>query len=29
VRTAFGGDIIATNAALSGVVRDQLQEDAW
>jgi histidinol-phosphatase len=26
VRTAFGGDVIATNAALAGVVRDQLQE---
>lgn len=26
VRTAFGGDVIATNAALAGVVREQLQE---
>jgi histidinol-phosphatase len=25
--TAFGGDIIATNAALAGAVRDRLQED--
>jgi histidinol-phosphatase len=27
LHTAFGGDIIATNMALSGAVRDRLQED--
>ncbi len=28
VSTAFGGDIIATNGALAGTVRDRLREDA-
>jgi fructose-1,6-bisphosphatase/inositol monophosphatase family enzyme len=27
VTTAFGGDIIATNGALAGVVRDRLREE--